>query len=104
MKNMFSDGDNANQVTTETAVQTAGSGSTQEAGYGSTQTAGYGSTQKAGIDSIQIGWWFDKNGKYQVISRKVTEKEADKPYKFDNGIWTEVKKKKVFGQRLKRKR
>ena len=37
------------------------------------------------------GWWFDKNVKYRVVSRTVTKKEANKPYKFENGVWTEVK-------------
>ncbi len=84
----------AGYVSTQTAgygsTQTAGYRSTQTAGYVSTQTAGNGSTQKAGLDSVQIGYWYDTAG-YHVAVRIVGEAEANKPYRFDKGTWTEVK-------------
>ena len=98
MKNMFTEDNHADQVITEPAIQTAGyestqkagSGSTQTAGNGSTQTAGDGSTQTAGLNSVQIIRWF-KNGKWTVSTRVITEKEANKPYKFENGVWNLIK-------------
>jgi hypothetical protein len=62
-----------------------------QSGDESTQKAGYKSTQKAGVNSIQIGYWYNDDNNYQVVSRKVTKTMADKPYKFEKGKWTLVK-------------
>ena len=74
------------------STQTAGHESTQKAGDGSTQKAGDRSTQTAGINSVQIGYWFDDEGNYQVATRKVTRSMANKPYRFIKGKWTLIKK------------
>ena len=69
------------------STQTAGYKSTQTAGNESTQTAGNCSTQKAGDRSVQIVRWYDDK-KWTVSTRVITEIEANKPYKFENGKWT----------------
>ena len=79
------------QTAGDESTQTAGDESTQTAGYESTQKAGNWSTQTAGVNSIQIGYWYDDSGDYQVVSRIVTKDMADKPYKFETGKWTLVK-------------
>ena len=80
------------QITTDNnKIMQSGNESTQTAGKGSTQTAGNESTQTAGVNSIQIGYWYDDDINYRVVSRKVTKTMADKPYKFEKGKWTLVK-------------
>ncbi len=83
----------AGYIATQTAgynsTQTAGNGSTQTAGNGSTQTAGNGSTQTAGDGTLQIVRYY--NNGWQCFHRVITEKEANKPYKFYNETWNEVK-------------
>ena len=71
------------------ANQTAGNGANQTAGYKSTQTAGNGANQTAGIGTVQIIRYY-KNG-CKVKTRIITEKEANKPYKFENEDWVEIK-------------
>ena len=56
-----------------------------------TQTAGDASTQTAGVNSVQIGYWFE-GSVYNSAVRKITKKEANKPYKFKMGVWTLLKK------------
>ena len=68
------------------AFQTAGAYSTQTAGDCSTQTAGYDSTQKAGVGTVQIIHYYHDD-EWKVKTRVITEKEAGKPYKFENGKW-----------------
>ena len=84
-------GDESTQTAGYRSTQTAGDESTQTAGYGSTQTAGYGSTQTAGEKSVQICYWFDNQGNYQISVRKVTKAMANKPYKFKQGKWSLLK-------------
>jgi hypothetical protein len=81
-------GDWSTQKAGDWSTQKAGDRSTQKAGDRSTQKAGPYSTQTAGINSVQIGYWFDENCNYHVATRIVTEKEANKPYLFKQGIWT----------------
>ena len=45
---------------------------------------------------MQIGWWFDID--YHITARIVTLKEANKPYMFNKGIWTEVAKE-IFSEK-----
>ena len=66
--------------------QTTGDKSTQTAGERSRQTAGDMSTQTGGIDTVQIIKYHDGN-KWTVKTRIVTNKEANKPYKFYDGDW-----------------
>jgi hypothetical protein len=73
------------QIAGDQSTQTAGSCSTQIAGYGSIQKAEEGSIQTAGVGTVQIIGYY--NNAYNVKTRVITEKEANKPYKFYNGDW-----------------
>ena len=94
-------GDKSTQTAGNQSTQTAGNESTQTAGWGSTQKAGWESTQKAGdmstqtagINAVQICRWYNfQKGMSQVTTRTITEKEAGKPYFFEQGVWTVVQK------------
>lgn len=85
-------GDESTQKAGHASTQTAESKSTQKAGYNSTQKAGDMSTQTAGINTIQIIRYYNSIGVLNVKTRIITKNEADKPYKFYDGNWHEVKK------------
>ena len=95
----------AGYASTQTAgyasTQTAGDASTQTAGDASTQTAGDASTQTAGVNTVQIiQYW--KDNVLEVKVRKITEKEANKWYKFENEDWrlcTEEETKSLDGEK-----
>ncbi len=76
------------QIAGNESTQKACNESTQTAGYGSTQIAWLASTQKAGNETVQIIYHYSNSCKKWINSfRKVTEKEADKWYKFENEDW-----------------
>jgi hypothetical protein len=60
----------------------------QTAGNASMQTAGNASMQKAGDETVQIIYHYcEKHKKWINSVRKITEKEANKWYKFENEDW-----------------
>jgi hypothetical protein len=83
-------GNDSTQTAGRYSTQTAGNGSRQNAGNCSTQIAGDRSTQNAGIGTVQIIRYYD-NDKYKVKTRIITEKIANKPYKFYNNNWHLIK-------------
>jgi hypothetical protein len=84
-------GNSSTQTAGNFSTQTAGDVATQTAGNFSTQTAGNFSTQTAGINTVQICRCYIGSD-YKTFFRIITEKEANKPYYFKDGVWTLIEK------------
>lgn len=82
-------GDESTQVSEDRAIQTAGVNSKQTAGCHANQTIGDRSIQTAGVGSVQVGKFYVGDILHTAV-RRIAEAEANKPYWFEDGTWSEI--------------